>query len=296
MRKIKLLGLVVCVMLICLIIISSKNNNTINNQNRNNNVNLQKENIEEVINNGKSALQYNGYLYYVKRTISPESGYNNKLCRRNLENNEEEILYDANQYKIEDRLMIFNNNIFFSMIGQTYYINLENTNHIKEYNKGILYSIGDGKLIYEYNNNLYKGTYYVKTLAINSITPIAEVSSNCIFEDDQNIYFYRDNLDYSKSIISINKENQTVKVIDEIYREKMENIYSLKLNGKNISLYKNDEVLVALQRSVEKEISNTVIEEFEDYIFVRLELGYEEDREIMLWKVLKDGTNVEKLN
>lgn len=386
MKKIKLLGLIVCIALIYLIFIGTSNNEDNNESSQNESesngrVDVQKENVEEVVNNGGSVLKYNGYLYYVSSTNTDENGFNNKLCRRQLENDTEEILYDAERYKISDRLIIFNNNLFFSMVGQTYYINLDNTNYIDEYNKGILYTIGDGKLIYAYNNNLFKATYYLKTLAINSISSIATLNPNFMFEDNKNLYFYSDNSDNSKSIVSVNKEKQTVKVLDRIYLgensklniidfkesknyiylilekdeyeirriakdgEKVElaninskpseivytiednlyyklnnystlyeynekenkilevestlnspSVYYLKLTGKNISLYKNESEIITILRDVEKVLNNVSIEEIEETLYIRFDLNVGEQREIMFWKVNKDGSNLERIN
>ncbi len=116
-------------------------------------------------------------------------------------------------------MIIFNNNLFFSIAGQTLYINLENTNYLREYNRGILYSIQNGKLIYSYQNYIYKAEYYPSTLAISSVFTIASGSFSFMFEDNNNLYFYSINDDDSKSVFSINKDNQDVNVLDRFYLE-----------------------------------------------------------------------------
>lgn len=352
MKKIKLLGLIVAIALIYLIFTGTTNrkNEITPNQNinlPNNIVNIGKENVEKVINNGGSVLKYNGYLYYVSAKNTEDEGFNNALYRKNLKDGKEELLFDGERYRIENRLIIFNNNIFFSMVGQTYYINIENPYKISEYNDGILYTIGDGNLIYAYNNNLFKATYYEKTLAIKSITTIATLDPNFMFEDEENLYFYSLNEDNSISIINVNKKSQTVNILDRIYsktnnkievenfkdfndyiyitlkNEQYETIkiskkenesevlnisekpsemlytnndFYLKKSGKNISLYKNEEKIVTILRDIDETLNNIVIEYIEDILYIRFDLNEGQKRNIMFWKVNKDGSNLERIN
>lgn len=388
MNKLKLIGILVLILLIFLITITSNNKDDVQiDGNGGTRVQVEKENATEVYNSGGSILEYNGYIYYVNTMRSSEKGFSNKVCRRKIgEDDTEEVLYDAKQYRIEDRLMIFNNNIFFSVVGQTYYINLENTNYIERYNQGVLYYINDGNLIFVYDNNIYKAEYYPKTLAIKTIKSIASVNATFLSEDDENLYFYNNNYDNSKSIISVNKEKKVVSYLDKIYSDvtnKLEildhtlsenyiyltltnvndgnkyeirkipktaneikvkaidnipsqniyaikdnlyftmnnvlyeydetkdeinetkvpknapEIYELKLNGKNVELYKNNELFVTILKGIDEQISDTSIEEVGDCIYLKFYLRNsvnEEIKEMMFWQVKKDGSDLIRLN
>lgn len=393
MNKVKILAFGVCIILLGLIFFSSGGNKNQSSNQSNLNADVTKENVAKVINNGGSVLKYNGYIYYIKATDSEEKGFNNKICRID-KNNKEEVIYDAKSNKIYDRLIIFNNNIFFSVVGKTYYANLENTRYVKEYNKGILYYIGDGNIIYAHNNNIFKATYYKNTLAINSIKEIATFIPNFMFEDEENLYFYSNNSDGSKSIISVNKEKQLAKVLDRYYPkegqtlslfdykisedyiyvvlnfgvpeaisteyydyrivriakdgEKIESIdldyapskynytyknnfyfkyasaysniheYNYKNNeismienvkgthalydvysdkySKKVQLIRNDEGWLILKENVSGTVSNVRIQEVNNYIYITFDLNNNSQREIMQWRVKKDGTNLERLN
>lgn len=391
MRKLKLLGIIVIIMIIALIYFSANlmnQKNTLNNIETSGDVDITKENISEVLNNGRSILEYNGYVYYLNVYNVSGDGFANKICRRKLiENSKEEVLYDGRQYKIGERLIIFNNNLFFNISGQTLYINLDDLSIIKNYNKGVLYSIQDGKIIYEYQGKIYKGEYYKNTLAIKSTSSIATVSPNFMFEDEKNLYFYSTNSDKSKSFFYINKEKQILKILNRMYlgdadklnvvdyiqsndniyivveknkgknvkeyvlkamkkdesetktfildnnfqrllyvskdkvyinygdslheysyksnsisefsdNKKYEEFYDLKLNGKNIELYKNNEPFSIILRSIENEINNVKIYEIGNNIYLKFDLMYNETKvyEHMFFRIKKDGSNLERLN
>ena len=218
MKRVKLLGIIVLVILVCLVFFSSTDKDITEDEN-NTRIELDKENVGIVINNGGSVLKYNGYIYYIDATDSEDKGFKNMLCRMKISDNSKEVIYYADRFKIDDRLIIFNNNIFFGVGGETYYVNLNDFNHFSEYNNGYLYYIGDGNIIYSNNNKIYKGTYYLKTLAIKSVSEIATLNPNYMFEDEGYLYFYSDNTDNSKSIISVSKKDQTSKILDRIYAD-----------------------------------------------------------------------------
>lgn len=270
MNKIKILAFAICLVLLGLIFFTSGTDKNQTDNKNNITADVTKENVGKVINNGGSVLEYDGYVYYIKATNSKENGFNNKICRRNKED-KEEVIYNAKSNKINDRLIIFNNNIFFSVVGQTYYANLENIRYVKEYNRGVLYYIDNGNIIYAHNNNIFKATYYKNTLAINSIKEIATCIPNFMFEDNENLYFYSNNSDGSKSIISVNKENQIAKVLDRYYA----------LEGKNLSLF-------------DYKIS-------EDYIYLVLDFGIPEGIDIehydyKILRISKDGSEKESID
>lgn len=376
MDKLKLAGLIIIFLIIALITFSvnyKKEEFQIDGDGGTR-VQVEKENISEVYNNGGSVVEYNGYIYYINTMKSSETGFSNKLCRKKLDgDSKEEILYDAKQYKINDRLIIFNNNIFFNLVGDTYYINLDNPEYYESYNQGELYYIGNENLIFVYNNNIYKANYYPNTLSIKSIKSIARGNISYIGEDENNLYFHNND----KSIIKVNKTNQNayyldqntlitnvkefiisekyiylilqdaennkIKIIfkdtaevktiilenkpnniytikDDLYykvnnilykynpnKDKVEetevpksapNIYELKLNGKNIELYKNDELFITILKGIAEKISGEEIQEVEDNLYIKFNLinENEEIKEMMFWQAKKDGTNLVRLN
>ena len=392
MKKIKFVGLLVIILIVALISFSAslsikEEENKIKEPPR---VDVTKENTHEVFNNGGSILEYNGYVYYLNVKNSSTDGFSNKICRRKLkENSKEEVIYDAMQYKLNDRLMIFNNNLFFNVAGQTLYMNLEDLNVIENYNKGILYSIQNGKIIYAYQGKIYKGEYYSNTLAIKSSSAIATVYPEFMFEDEKNLYFYSNNEDGSKSIFNVNKESQVLKILNRIYLgnakkieiidyiqsndniyiafektksndlkeyliqrinkidnsvnlvtlddafesfvdvskenaymklkdsstlyeynskkdeiTKLDNskvindMYILKLNGKNIELYNNEKLLSIILRSIEGSIQNINIEEVGEYLYLKFDLidNQNSSYEYMFYRLKRDGSNLEKLN
>lgn len=391
MKILKFSAVLVIILLFALIAYSSSIDITIKEEDEETRrADVTKENVSEVINNGGSILEFNGYVYYLNMKNSSGEGFSNKICRKKLEeNSEEEVIYDANQYRIDDRLMIFNNNLFFSIVGQTSYINLEDLKTLQSYNKGILYSIQNGKIIYAYQGKVYRGEYYPATLAIRTIEPIATVSPNFLLEDDNNLYFYGNNDDGSKSIFSVNKESQSLNILDRIYlgdatkidivdytqsdddiylaieknmgnnlkeytlrkiskdrsnfesitlnenferfvgatkenvyyelknsgifykynvnkneveklenNEADENIYTLKLNGKNVELYNKNELFATILRSIDYSVSNIKIEEIGEYIYLKFDLVDSKNNleEYNFWRLKKDGSNLERLN
>ena len=79
MNKLKLLAVVICIILVSLIFVISKKDTKQNATGQSNTkVELTKENVEKVVNNGKSVIKYNGYIYYIKATNSENIGFNNK--------------------------------------------------------------------------------------------------------------------------------------------------------------------------------------------------------------------------
>lgn len=376
MDKLKLAGLIVIFLIIGLITLSinyKKEDYKIDGDGGTR-LQVEKENIGEVCNNGGSIVQYNGYIYYINTMKSLDTGFSNKLCRRKLdEDSKEEILYDAKQYKISDRLIIFNNNIFFNLVGDTYYINLDNPEYHVTYNQGELYYIGNESLIFVYNNNIYKANYYPKTLAIKSIKSIAKGNISYIGEDENDLYFHNND----KSIIKVNKTNQNayyleqntiisnvkkfilsdkyiylisqygdnneIKIIfkdaTEVKTIKLENMpnniytikddlyykvnnilykynpdkdkiaeteipksapnkYELQLNGKNLELYKNDELFITILKGINEKIAGAEIQEVVDNLYIKFYLinEKEETKEMMFWQAKKDGTNLVRLN
>ena len=213
-----------------------------------------------------------------------------------------------------------------------------------------------------------------------------------MFEDEEYLYFYSNNVDGSKSVISINKEKQTIKVLNRFYPEENRKLtvinyknsdnyiylvldfgkpegenfefydyrivkiskkdekiescslsfvisdevyifkdslyfkyylyendfykydhkenkiskiekfpdklqaFNVKLKEKNILLCKAEEDVVILLKDSIGQISNSYIEEVEDYLYIRVDIMDNNQREIMQWRVKKDGSNLERLN
>ena len=70
MKKLKLLGALVMILLICLIGLSSSLNNEVTyNSGDSTVVDITKENVDEVYNSGGSILEYDGYIYYLYQVI-----------------------------------------------------------------------------------------------------------------------------------------------------------------------------------------------------------------------------------
>ncbi len=359
-----------------------------NNDSTTTKVDVTMPNKTEVVNNGGNILEYDGYVYYLAIQNDSSKGFKNKICRRSLKDGSKaEVLYDGGQYVINERLFIFNHNLFFSISGQTLYINLENKNKTELYNSGVLYSMQDGKMIYSHQNRIYKAEYYHATLAIRSVKPIVNAISTFMFEDENYLYFYSSNEDNSKSIFSIHKGTQTVKILTRFYLEdakrielptyidlkdeiccyKIEwknekeaifslvrvnketgdtksilldkeverflgaseenlyfesastiytlhldteeisegleenseqNLYTLKQNGKNIVLYKNDEMQSIILGNIEKQISNVKLKEIGEYVYIEFDVleDVSNVKEYMLWRIKKDGSGLERLN
>lgn len=212
------LFIIILALLIGLIAFSSRNNGNIIQSPNNNIIDLTKENKTKVMWNGSNLLMYDDYIYYVDNEVGYNGESENKLCRIKLTGeNKVEVMYKTSQYDIENRLYIFNNNLFFTVLGQTLYMNLDDTSYIKKFCVGKLYSIQDGNIIYLYQNKLCKAEYYRETLIVRN--PISLVSGNSSFmiEDDVNLYFSSSNSDGSISIFKVNKEKQYANVLDRIY-------------------------------------------------------------------------------
>lgn len=212
------LFIIILALLIGLIAFSSRNNGNIIQSPNDNIIDLTKENKTKVMWNGSNLLMYDDYIYYVDNEVGYNGESENKLCRIKLTGeNKVEVMYKTSQYDIENRLYIFNNNLFFTVLGQTLYMNLDDTSYIKKFCVGKLYSIQDGNIIYLYQNKLCKAEYYRETLIVRN--PISLVSGNSSFmiEDDVNLYFSSSNSDGSISIFKVNKEKQYANVLDRIY-------------------------------------------------------------------------------
>jgi hypothetical protein len=144
------------------------------------------------------------------------------------------------------------------------FINLYDFNTIKSYNSGILYNIQNGKVIYGSEGKIYRGQYYPKTLSIHSTSAIASANSTLMFEDETDLYFYSDNKDNSKTIFSINKERQDLKVLERI----------------NLGDNKKHKVIDSIQS--------------EKYLYVALENMKADNKiEYMIRKIAKDGSKVD---
>ena len=212
------LFIIILALLIGLIAFSSGNNGNIIQSPNDDIIDLTKENKTKVMWNGSNLLMYDDYIYYVDNEVGYNGESENKLCRIKLTGeNKVEVMYKTSQYDIENRLYIFNNNLFFTVLGQTLYMNLDDTSYIKKFCVGKLYSIQDGNIIYLYQNKLCKAEYYRETLIVRN--PISLVSGNSSFmiEDDVNLYFSSSNSDGSISIFKVNKEKQYANVLDRIY-------------------------------------------------------------------------------
>lgn len=212
------LFIIILALLIGLIAFNSRNNGNIIQSPNDNIIDLTKENKTKVMWNGSNLLMYDDYIYYVDNEVEYNGESENKLCRIKLTGeNKVEVMYKTSQYDIENRLYIFNNNLFFTVLGQTLYMNLDDTSYIKKFCVGKLYSIQDGNIIYLYQNKLCKAEYYRETLIVRN--PISLVSGNSSFmiEDDVNLYFSSSNSDGSISIFKVNKEKQYANVLDRIY-------------------------------------------------------------------------------
>lgn len=260
-------------LLILLIAVSSSNNENVIQIPNENIVDLTTKNKTDVIWDGSNVVMYDGYMYYVDRKSTGNAECESKICRIKLtDENKEEVLYKTSQYEIGRRLCVYNNNLFFNVLGQTLYMNLENTNYIKIFCDGILYSIKDGNIIYTYQNKIYKGEYYRETLAVKNPTSLVSGNINFMNEDNINLYFYSNNSDGSVSILKVNKEKHYANVLDRIYMTDYsgqrvidseitdKNVYVLlELNMANIG-YKY------MLKEIEKDGSNTKLIELADYV------------------------------
>lgn len=221
--KLIILFFVLIIALIFLIWFNSQNTNT--NIEEKQFVNLTEKNKSDVIWNGNNIIIYDDYLYFIDKKISGDGKATNLVCRKNLmQNTETEIIYASSEYSIQNRLMVYNNNLFFSVLNQTCFMNLNNLQYAKNINNGVLYYIQDGKMIYLYQNKIYKGEYYIDTLVLNSKASLANGNFKFMMEDEENLYFYSSNNDYSISILKVNKKNQYVNVLDRIYSNTKNNI------------------------------------------------------------------------
>lgn len=212
------LFIIILALLIGLIAFSSKNNGNVIQNPTGNLIDLTKENKSKVIWNGSNSLIYDEYIYYVDNEVGYNGEIENKICRIKLTGESKvEVLYKTSQYDIENRLYVFNNNLFFTVLGQTLYMNLDDTSYIKKFCVGKLYSIQDGNIIYLYQNKICKAEYYKETLVVRNPTSLVSGNSSFMMEDDVNLYFYSSNSDGSISIFKVNKEKQYANVLDRIY-------------------------------------------------------------------------------
>ncbi len=383
MKKLKLLCVLLCIIMLALIFgVKSPEGNT---QIRSETSSGDKEKPstssaaeKTAQNNGGNVIKYDGYLYYVVTNRGSGDTFSNKICRKNLNDQSEEVVFNAEQYKIGDRMIIFKDKIFFNMTEKTYYIDLKTRNYLEEYIDGILYSIIDEKLIYATNTAIYKANYYEKTYALKKISQVTKTISSLIGEDDDNLYFIGDN---TGTIFAINKKTQTLKNIDAssknlkfvnllisnkylyaLFKDSNENIleihkirksdmnitkikhtdddvvfsfvlknelyfsdktftnlykisensdkiektdmpknasnyYEVKLEDKNVNLYKNNEKLVAIKKGIDGEkVQTDKIEIVDDYIYVKINIMQgEKIISTELWRLKEDGTNLEEL-
>lgn len=214
------LFIIILALLIGLIAFSSRNNGNIIQNPNDNIIDLTKENKTKVMWNGSNSLIYDDYIYYVDNEVGYNGESENKICRIKLTGeNKVEVMYKTSQYDIENRLYIFNNNLFFTVFDQTLYMNLDDTSYIKKFCVGKLYSIQDGNIIYLYQNKLCKAEYYKETLVVRNPTSLVSGNSSFMIEDDVNLYFSSSNSDGSISIFKVNKEKQYANVLDRIYME-----------------------------------------------------------------------------
>ena len=134
MKKLKILAVIISIILISIIafVISQSSSNSTNKEKND------KHDVE-VINNNSRIVKYDGYIYYVSSTNSPRYGISNTLCRMKIDDNTVETIYLANQSRIDDRLIIFKNKLFFNILGQTYYVDIDNIKSISKFNQGNLY-------------------------------------------------------------------------------------------------------------------------------------------------------------
>lgn len=212
------LFIIILALLIGLIAFSSKNNRNVIQNPNGNIIDLTKENKSKVIWNGSNSLIYDDYIYYVDNEVGYNGESENKICRIKLTGESKvEVLYKTSQYDIENRLYVFNNNLFFTVFDQTLYMNLDDTSYIKKFCAGKLYSIQDGNIIYSYQNKICKAEYYRETLTVKNPTSLVSGNSSFVIEDDVNLYFSSSNSDGSISIFKVNKEKQYANVLDRIY-------------------------------------------------------------------------------
>lgn len=234
MKKLKLLCAILCIILVILIFrgnISSKIINEGTSQNKEKNISNITDTINKTAkNNGGNVIEYDDYIYYVVTERGSGDSFKNRICRKNKNDQKEEVIYDAQQYKIGERIIIYEDNIFFNMTGKTYYINLKTRKFLNEFVEGILYSIADGKIIYGTKKAIYVAEYYEKTYALKQISLIAKRASTLIGEDTENIYFMANGIN---TIFAINKQKQTLKNIDASSK----NFEFLKLLPSNKYLY-----------------------------------------------------------
>ena len=383
MKKLKLLCVLLCIIMLALIFgVKSPEENT---QIRSETSSGDKEKPstssaaeKTAQNKGGNVIKHDGYLYYVVTNRGSGDTFSNKICRKNLNDQSEEVVFNAEQYKIGDRMIIFKDKIFFNMTEKTYYIDLKTRNYLEEYIDGILYSIIDEKLIYATNTAIYKADYYEKTYALKKISQVTKTISSLIGEDDDNLYFIGDN---TGTIFAINKKTQTLKNIDAssknlkfvnllisnkylyaLFKDSNENIleihkirksdmnitkikhtdddvvfsfvlknelyfsdktftnlykisensdkiektdmpknasnyYEVKLEDKNVNLYKNNEKLVAIKKGIDGEkVQTDKIEIVDDYIYVKINIMQgEKIISTELWRLKEDGTNLEEL-
>ena len=102
--------------------------------------------------------------------------------------------------------------------------------------------------------------FQLSIIKFNSIKEIATFIPNFMFEDEENLYFYSNNTDGSKSIVSVNKEKQIAKILDRYYPKE----------GQNLSIFdykiSEDYIYIILNFGIPEGIST----EYYDYKIVRI--------------------------
>lgn len=234
-NRLILLFVLILSLIIGLIFISAKSNNIVLNKKDEISENFEKKVVTW---NGNNAVIYDNYLYFVDKKKLEDGSAVNKICRISLsEDSKVEVLYNSNEFDIQSRLMIYDNNLFFNVLNEILYIDLSNTNYINEMGKGSLYYIADGKIIFLYQNKIYKGEYYTNTYKLKDTVSLATGNFNYMFEDDENLYFYTTNIDYSVSVLKVNKVKQYVNVLDRIYQQTKRNMAVLDFKNANNFIY-----------------------------------------------------------
>ena len=116
MKKLKLLCVLLCIIMLALIfgVKSPEENTPIRGETSSEDKEKPSTSstIEKVVqNNGGNVIKYDGYLYYVVTNRGSGDTFSNKICRKNLNDQSEEVVFNAEQYKIGDRMIIFKDKI-----------------------------------------------------------------------------------------------------------------------------------------------------------------------------------------
>ena len=163
----------------------------------------------EVHNAGGDIIEYDGYTYYVNLKKAP--GYHaNKLCRKAVGSNQEELIANYGPNVMNPKLIIYDNKLFYNVKGNTFWINLITKQRIETFNQGVLHYINQGEVIYSYDGRLYIGKYYPATYQVYSGSLLVNGECTFVGEYKDYLYFYSTSEKGERQLFSVDTKNANV--------------------------------------------------------------------------------------